>query len=82
MEETLSFFITDDRFSVETLKLYVGQDLATARSHAEADLLDNPHHLAVEIRAGDAVVAVVNRADLLKEAAGLVPDAEPRTPNL
>ncbi len=64
MDGTLSIFITDDRFAVKTLKLCVGHDLAAARAQAEADLRANPHHLAVEIRAGDELVAVIDRADL------------------
>jgi hypothetical protein len=64
MRDALSCFITDDRSTVETFVLWVGRDLATAKAHAEADLRNNPHHMAVEVRDGETLVFVLRREDL------------------
>lgn len=66
MGDTFSCFITDDRSSVETFQLFVGGNVDAARAHAEADLRANRHHLAVEIRKGDQVVAVLKRQHLAR----------------
>jgi hypothetical protein len=64
MGDALSCFITDDRSTVETFVLWVGGGLATARARAEADLRNNPHHMAVEVRDGETLVFVLRREDL------------------
>lgn len=69
MGDALTCFITDDRRSVQTLRLLVGADAAGARELALDDLQQEPHHLAIEIRSGDEVVVTVSRADLAADRA-------------
>lgn len=64
MGDALTCFITDDRHSVQTLMLLVGDDAMRAHELALGDLRENPHHQTIEIRCGDEVVMTVSRADL------------------
>jgi len=67
MSDALICFITDDRSEVQTLALFVGADLETARRRVIDDLRANPHHLAVEVRDGDTVLFVLRREDLAQD---------------
>jgi hypothetical protein len=69
MGNALSGFIADDRSNVETFLLLVGRDPKDARAIAEADLRDNPHHKAVEVRDGETLILVLTREDLFDRSA-------------
>jgi hypothetical protein len=64
MSDALSCFIIDDRLTAPTLAFLVGADAEAAQRFAAADLCANPHHLAVEVRDGEALLFVVRREDL------------------
>ncbi len=66
MGNALCCFIADDRSTVETFWLLVGRDPEDARAIAEADLRDNPHHKAVEVRDGETLILVLTREDLFR----------------
>jgi hypothetical protein len=78
MGKALSCFITDDRSTIETFVLWVVRDLATAMAHAAADLRNNPHHVAVEVRDGESLVFVLRREDVVAPPARC--DARPMRP--
>ena len=67
MSDALTCFITDDRSEVQTLALFVGADLERARRLVLEDLRANPHHVAVEVRHGDAMLFVLRREDLAQD---------------
>ena len=64
MVRALSYFITDNRHVVQTLRLLVGESVDGAHRMACQDLRDNPHHLAVEVRDGDRLLFCLRRDDL------------------
>ena len=49
------FYVTDDRYAVRSLMLVQTRDVCAARRLAERMLRD-PHHLAVEVYANDALL--------------------------
>jgi hypothetical protein len=53
---TFTCLISDARYTVPTLALYVTTDEATARKLAMRDLKANPNHEACELREGDRLV--------------------------
>lgn len=66
----MSYYIHDDRYEAPTLVLLVGETEASARALAVADLRDNPHHRAIEVRVDDTLVFALRREE--------TPDVGPR----
>lgn len=63
MASVLSLFIHDDRYTAPSLVLLVGETEEGARRLAAADLRDNPHHLAIEVRVDDTLIFALDRGD-------------------
>jgi hypothetical protein len=58
---TYSLHIHDDRYAVPTLDLATAGDEAGVREIAGERLEASPNHLAVEVRAGDAMLFSLSR---------------------
>ena len=60
---TVSFFVDDDRYAVPTLDFVNVEDGRRALEAAKRRLEESPHHLGVEIRDDDKVLAHLMRDD-------------------
>jgi ribosome-binding protein aMBF1 (putative translation factor) len=58
---TFTFFLTDRRYEVPTVAFVTAQDVERAAELARERLGESPHHLAVELRENDELIARIDR---------------------
>ena len=59
--QTYALFIEDDRYSVPTLVFVTANDDTAVRRIA-CEKLSEPHHRAIEVRDGEAMLARIERS--------------------
>jgi hypothetical protein len=75
-----SLLTLDERYSIPTMRFLTAASVPRAREHAERILGESPHHLGIEVWAGEVLQFRIQQHDMLEqqgEAAARNPDARP-----